>query len=67
MKLYGKTQSQVDIEKATQKTEIVLANRKRAYQEESDPLFFDWQRGEATETQWLAKITEIKARFPKEE
>lgn len=67
MKLYGKTQSQVDIEKATQKTEIVLANRKRAYQEESDPLFFDWQRGEATKTQWLAKITEIKARFPKEE
>jgi hypothetical protein len=37
-------------------------NRFRDYQKESDPLFFKWQVGEATEEQWKAKRTEIKAR-----
>ena len=37
--------------------------RQSAYQAESDPLFFKWQRGEATEQEWLDKIAEIKARF----
>jgi hypothetical protein len=40
--------------------------RKAAYQNEADPLFFKWQRGEATEQEWLDKIAEIKARYPKE-
>lgn len=40
--------------------------RKAAYQNEADPLFFKWQRGEATEQQWLDKVAEIKARYPKE-
>lgn len=35
-----------------------------AYQTEADPLFFKWQRGETTESDWLAKIAEIKARYP---
>ena len=35
-----------------------------AYQEESDPIFFKWQRGEATEQEWLDKVAEIKARYP---
>ena len=39
--------------------------RQSAYQTESDPLFFKSQRGEATEQDWLDKIAEIKARFPK--
>lgn len=38
--------------------------RKRAYQEESDPLFFEYQRGDAEKSEWLAKIEEIKARYP---
>lgn len=38
--------------------------RAAAYVAESDPLFFKWQRGEATEAQWLAKIEEIKLRYP---
>jgi hypothetical protein len=42
------------------------ANRKAAYIAEADPLFFKWQRGEATEQEWLDKIAEIKARYPKE-
>lgn len=40
------------------------ASRRAAYAEEADPLFFMVQRGEATMKDWLAKIEEIKARFP---
>lgn len=36
--------------------------RGQAYIKEADPLFFKWQRGEATEQEWLDKIAEIKAR-----
>jgi hypothetical protein len=39
-------------------------NRSRAYQAESDPLFFKAQRGEATQADWLAKVQEIRARYP---
>lgn len=42
----------------------VTAARAAAYIAESDPLFFKAQRGEATNEEWLAKIAEIKARFP---
>lgn len=30
---------------------------------EADPLFFKWQRDEATRAEWLAKVAEVKARF----
>jgi hypothetical protein len=40
------------------------ALRKAAYIAESDPLFFKYQRDEATKDEWLAKIEEIKARYP---
>jgi hypothetical protein len=32
---------------------------------EADPLFFRWQRGEASKEDWLATVAEVKARFPK--
>jgi hypothetical protein len=38
--------------------------RKIAYEQESDPIFFMAQRGEATTEQWEAKIDEIKTRYP---
>lgn len=38
--------------------------RKQAYQEESDPLFFEYQRGDIEKSEWLAKVQEIKDRFP---
>jgi hypothetical protein len=41
-------------------------NRAKAYKEESDPLFFKYQRGEVTEQEWLDKVAEIKAKYPKE-
>lgn len=44
----------------------VKRNRKAAYISEADPLFFKWQAGEATQAEWQAKRSEIKARFPKE-
>jgi hypothetical protein len=51
---------------ATKKAEEAEASRKAAYISEADPLFFKAQRGEATEQEWLDKIIEIKARFPKD-
>ena len=39
--------------------------RKEAYINESDPIFFKWQRGEATQQEWLDKIADILQRFPK--
>lgn len=39
--------------------------RKDAYREESDPLFFKYQRGEASLQEWQDKVAEIKARYPK--
>ena len=49
-------------------SEVVLAdqeaNRRAAYQAEADPLFFMAQRGEATNAEWLAKVAEVKSRFP---
>ena len=43
----------------------VDALRAAAYREEADPLFFKFQRGEATREEWLASIEAIKARYPK--
>lgn len=41
-------------------------NRARAYKDESDPLFFKYQRGEVTKQEWLDKVAEIKAKYQKE-
>ena len=40
------------------------AKRVAAYRNEADPLYFKAQRGEATMEEWLAKVEEIKARYP---
>ena len=52
---------------ATQKEQQAIENRRVAYQLESDPLFFKYQRGAVTEQEWLDKITEIKQRYQKGE
>jgi len=44
--------------------ETAERNRAAAYRGEADPLFFKYQRGEATEQEWLDKIEEIRARYP---
>lgn len=40
--------------------------RQQAYQLESDPLFFKYQRSEdgVTKAAWLAKVEEIRERYP---
>ena len=35
-----------------------------AYQREADPIFFQYQRGDATEAQWLAAVEAVKAAHP---
>jgi hypothetical protein len=52
---------------ALEPARIAGENRRTAYINEADPLFFKAQRGEATMEEWQAKIAEIKARFPKEQ
>jgi cell division protein FtsN len=38
--------------------------RRKAYQLEADPIYFKWQRSDATVEQWTAKINEIRNRYP---
>lgn len=40
------------------------AKRQRAYTSEADPIGMRMLRDEATKDEWLAKIEEIKTRFP---
>lgn len=42
------------------------ALRRAAYTAESDPLFFMEQRQEVPAGTWLAKVAEIKARWPQD-
>ncbi len=46
------------------RVDVATQRRQRAYQKESDPLYFQVQRGEISQETWLAKIEEIKARYP---
>lgn len=49
---------------AQQAAEERTRARAEAYRTESDPLFFQEQRGEVETGTWLAKVEEIKARYP---
>ena len=42
----------------------VEAARRAAYEAESDPLFFEWQRGDGTEQAWLDAVAAVKAAHP---
>ena len=43
---------------------IVEAARRAAYATDSDPLFFEWQRGDGTEQAWLDAVAAVKAAHP---
>ncbi len=43
--------------------DAVKALRQKAYAKEADPLFFKWQRGEATKEEWETKIAEIRDKY----
>lgn len=38
--------------------------RRHSYQTISDPVFFQWQRGEKTEQDYLDAVAEVKALYP---
>lgn len=42
----------------------VSAQRKFAYTQEADPIFFQWQRGEKTQQEWLDAVAAINDRYP---
>jgi hypothetical protein len=39
-------------------------NRLYAYEKESDPVFFKWQRGEGTQQEWLDAVELVKQQYP---
>lgn len=51
----------VQYEVAYEQVEQARAN---AYRETSDPLFFEYQRGDATEAEWLAAVQAVKDAHP---
>ena len=46
---------------------FIDTQREAAYRQEADPLGMQVLRGELAKAEWLAKISEIKKRYPKEE
>jgi hypothetical protein len=45
-------------------TEQVEQARQSAYRETSDPIFFEYQRGDKTEAEWLAAVQAVKDAHP---
>jgi hypothetical protein len=43
---------------------LVEVARLTAYEKQSDPLFFKWQRGDATELEWRKAVAKVKAENP---
>lgn len=66
VKVEQKTQEEITEETLISESirfSLIEAQRAEAYRNESDPLFFKSQRGEATQQEWLDKVAEIKARY----
>lgn len=42
----------------------VEAARRTAYEQQSDGLFFEWQRGDGTEIAWREAVAAVKAAHP---
>ena len=62
------TQSELDaawpaVEHANQVADVEAA-RRADYEAQSDPLFFEWQRGGGTEQAWLDAVAAVKAAHP---
>lgn len=55
----------IDAEKAWQiECQRVEQARSIAYKEISDPVFFEYQRGDKTEAEWLAAVQAVKDAHP---
>lgn len=44
--------------------QVVDAQRRIAYEQQSDGVFFKWQRGEATQEQWQQAVEAVQAANP---
>lgn len=44
--------------------DAISAMRLDAYRQECDPLFFKWQRGEATQQEYLDAVESVRQRYP---
>jgi hypothetical protein len=55
--LWPTVQLEVQIEQVEQARQV-------AYRETSDPLFFQYQRGDKTEAEWLAAVQAVKDAHP---
>jgi hypothetical protein len=64
VKKYVAPKGPTKAERLASERQQIAAQRRAAMTAEADPLFFEWQAGEATEAEWKAKRQEIKARFP---
>jgi hypothetical protein len=51
-------------EEPARQRKTVEDQRRAAYQTESDPLFFGWQRGDNTEQEWLDAVQAVKDAHP---
>ena len=47
-----------------QQRAAIETQRRNAYTQEADPLFFSYQRGEVTEQEWLDAVDSIRTRYP---
>jgi hypothetical protein len=56
-KLWPKVQHDVAYQQVEQARQI-------AYRETSDPIFFEYQRGDKTEAEWLAAVQAVKDSHP---
>lgn len=47
-------------------TQVAAVEQARlvAYEQQSDPVFFKWQRGDATEVEWREAVAKVKAENP---
>lgn len=61
--VYNLTEEEI-FKKIEQLKNDVQQQRMKAYQNESDPLFFKAQRGEATIEEWKASVESIKLKYP---
>lgn len=52
------------IEAARQEYEQAVELRRQAYSRIADPIFMQYQRGEATEKEWLAAVQDVKDANP---
>ena len=57
-------QAEFDRLVALEPAKLINAKRQAAYIAEADPLFFKAQRNEIPMSDWLAKVQEIKTKYP---